>query len=333
MNNRTLISSANEHAAGLNRNISLDILKIVMAYMVVGLHADFMGDVSAAARYLTVNGLFRIAVPVFFVINGFFFYSALQENPAKWFKRALLLYGFWTLVYIYFWLRPDEFTVMKSIKITIVTVLVGHNHLWYLPAMIGAAAVLYLLRNCSSRLLLTLSLMLFMIGLSVEYIGGYHLIQNAAIDRLFGKLWLYRSFLFFAFPFFCIGYLLKRTELYTKIPKAPLVLLTLLGVLLLLAESYFNFTSQSSVKRFDIFASLIILCPALFLLALSIDVPGKSKSIALYSTAIYFVHPLFISLFENFSLRETPLTIATAITATLASAVLIKMNSRVKIML
>lgn len=331
--NETRSSSVNENAVDLNRNISLDILKIVMAYMVVGLHADFLGDISSVARYLTVNGLFRIAVPVFFVINGFFFYSALQTSPFKWFKRALVLYGFWTLVYIYFWLRPDEFTLIKSIKITIVTVLVGHNHLWYLPAMIGAAAVLYLLRNCSTRLLFFLALVLFFIGLSIEYIGGYHLVQNATIDRLCGKLWLYRSFLFFAFPFFCIGYLLKRTGLYAKTPKTPLVLLTLLGLALLLAESYFNFTTQSTVKRFDIFASLIILCPALFLLALTTDVRGKSKSIALYSTAIYFVHPLFISLFENFSLRETPLTIVVSIAATLAAAVLIKANSRIRIML
>lgn len=333
MSNLALPLASSKGTLELNRNISLDILKIVMAYMVVGLHADFLADISPVARYLTVNGLFRIAVPVFFVINGFFFYSAVQTSPIKWFKRALLLYGFWTLIYIYFWLRPAEFTIVKAIKVTIITVLGGYNHLWYLPAMIGAAGMLYLIRNWSPRLLFLLAIVLFFIGVSIQYIGSYHLAENATIDRLCGKLWLYRSFLFFSFPFFCIGYLLRRTELYTKIPKTPALLLTVIGLMLLFAESYFNFIAQSAVKRCDILGALIILCPALFLLALSIDVQGKSKSIALYSTAIYFVHPLLISFFENFELRETVLTVVVAIAATVAAALLIKANKRIRIML
>lgn len=60
----------------LVRNGALDVLKIAMAFIVVGMHAGFLTDISPIAAYLTANGLFRIAVPVFLLINGYFFIGA-----------------------------------------------------------------------------------------------------------------------------------------------------------------------------------------------------------------------------------------------------------------
>lgn len=65
----------------MSRKISLDILKLLMSFMVVGLHAGFLGDVDLLGEYLTVNGIFRLAVPTFLVINGFYFFlSYLKIN-------------------------------------------------------------------------------------------------------------------------------------------------------------------------------------------------------------------------------------------------------------
>ena len=55
------------------RNISLDITKILLACMVVALHVGIFIDLNPVSYQITVNGLFRIAVPIFFIINGFFF--------------------------------------------------------------------------------------------------------------------------------------------------------------------------------------------------------------------------------------------------------------------
>ena len=41
----------------LKRNITLDILKLVLAFMVVGIHAEFLADISILGQYLTVNGI------------------------------------------------------------------------------------------------------------------------------------------------------------------------------------------------------------------------------------------------------------------------------------
>ena len=87
-----------------NRSLSIDILKVILALMVVGIHSGFLEDISALGRYLTVSGLFRMAVPIFFVINGFYFFSVPPEKISHWFKRVIQLYLFWTIVYIGYWL-------------------------------------------------------------------------------------------------------------------------------------------------------------------------------------------------------------------------------------
>ncbi|WP_426104712.1 acyltransferase family protein [Massilia sp. TSP1-1-2] len=98
----------------MDRNGALDILKIILALMVVGIHASFLTEWSAVASYLTVNGLFRIAVPIFLLINGYFFFQVVVAGTAlKWLKRILILYLVWMAIYLPYWL-PDVHQNMIS---------------------------------------------------------------------------------------------------------------------------------------------------------------------------------------------------------------------------
>lgn len=63
----------------MGRQISLDIFKLLMSFMVVGLCAGFLGDVDLLGEYLAVNGIFRLAVPTFLVINGFYFFCCVGK--------------------------------------------------------------------------------------------------------------------------------------------------------------------------------------------------------------------------------------------------------------
>ena len=117
----------------MERNITLDFLKVILAMMVVGLHSGFLSDMSTVLSYLSVNGIFRVAVPLFFMINGLFFYDVLSNNnQRKWFLRIFSLYSFWMLFYVYFWFRPETFNFYNILKI-VKTLVVGYHHLWYLP--------------------------------------------------------------------------------------------------------------------------------------------------------------------------------------------------------
>ena len=317
----------------MNRSLSLDILKIILALMVVGIHSGFLSDISALGRYLTTAGLFRIAVPIFFVINGFFFFSVPPEKIVTWFKRVIILYLFWTLVYIGYWFRAETINLFEIVRV-IKTILVGHEHLWYLPAMVGAALVLLPLRKLTTPALLTIALVLYFIGLSIQYLGNYHVVANTSIDKILKSHFVYRNFLFFAFPFFAIGYLLRRTEIYKKFSLASIVGMTIIAVTLLLIENYLDFKFQVASKGFDIFLFLILVCPLVFITALKLDIRGESKTLALYSTGIYFIHPLFISLVKTYAdMGGTLLTLVVAILATLAAWLLIKINAKLKFIL
>lgn len=96
--------------AAVNRNIALDLLKLLMAAMVVAIHAEVFKDINQALSYFTVYGVFRIAVPVFLLINGFYFFQTLRDNRVTiWFKRLIALYLFWMLIY-----APICFTQQNS---------------------------------------------------------------------------------------------------------------------------------------------------------------------------------------------------------------------------
>lgn len=301
--------------------------------MVVGIHSGFLSDISALGRYLTTAGLFRIAVPIFFVINGFFFFSVPPEKIVTWFKRVIILYLFWTLVYIGYWFRAETINLFEIVRV-IKTILVGHEHLWYLPAMVGAALVLLPLRKLTTPALLTIALVLYFIGLSIQYLGNYHVVANTSIDKILNSHFVYRNFLFFAFPFFAIGYLLRRAEIYKKFSLASIVSMTIIAVTLLLIENYLDFKFQVASKGFDIFLFLILVCPLVFITALKLDIRGESKTLALYSTGIYFIHPLFISLVKTYAdMGGTLLTLVVAILATLAAWLLIKINAKLKFIL
>jgi surface polysaccharide O-acyltransferase-like enzyme len=49
-----------------SRNFALDILKIISAIFIVCIHCDFFIEYDKTVSSLTTQGIFRIAVPIFF---------------------------------------------------------------------------------------------------------------------------------------------------------------------------------------------------------------------------------------------------------------------------
>lgn len=102
----------------MERNISLDLAKLVCAVMVVFLHANFLAEFSPLANYLTVHGVFRIAVPFFLIVSGYYFYSALVSGKEiAWLTRLALLYLIWMIVYANYWFYVPEMSVKAIAKI------------------------------------------------------------------------------------------------------------------------------------------------------------------------------------------------------------------------
>lgn len=318
----------------MDRNIALDILKLLMAFMVVGIHAEIFKDINLALPYFTAYGLFRIAVPVFLVISGFYFYQTLANaKTLLWFKRALLLYFFWMLIYSPFWFHPTELSLKEIIKV-FAHLLVGYYHLWYVAGMIGAALILVFVRNLNSISLIFIVTITFLTGVIIQYAGNYHLFGNATLDKIANIIFVHRNALFMSFPFFCIGFLIHKHNIHTKIQHKTAIILTLAGILLLSGEVYLNYVAPGREGGFDNFFFLLLLCPALFILFMQINIVSNTKNIALYATAIYFVHPLFqITLKDLFTSNETTFTIVIILLSAVMSYCLIIINKRAKFIL
>ncbi|UFH33000.1 hypothetical protein LNP04_04575 [Chryseobacterium sp. C-71] len=244
---------------------------------------NFLKETYPALSYILVNGLFRIAVPVFLVITGFYFFHIDNKvKLKKWLFRTFLLYAIWMLIYISYWKDNEQIWL---------TVIFGYHHLWYLIGTFFSGIILYFLRNQNSKLLIALALGFFLLGYGVQVLGNLHYFKNEN-DSVLNMYLLYRNFLFVCFPFLTIGFLINKHKIDLSEYKNS-SLLVILSVLCVVAEAFFNYKNISSEST-DILFSLIFASPLLFLYCQKIYVKTTSKILASFSTAIYVVHPLIM---------------------------------------
>lgn len=315
------------------RNLALDSLKVILALMVVAIHCKIFADTHLISYILTTQGLFRIAVPIFFLIGGFYFsHVTTSKTLFKWVKRLALLYLFWMLFYLYFWLYPQPLTlgyVAYLIKVS----LFGYMHLWYLPAMLGAGVMCYLLRN-RLRVGSIIALVLFTIGVSIQYAGAFHWFEHPLLSQLASSSYTHRNFLFLGFPFFFLGHLIRRCHIDQALPRYYFSTTAIVGTGLLLAESWSYFAYAPDPEGFDNIASLMIACPAIFLLAVSSKLSTKHSFLTLLSSAIYFTHPFWIKFSDHvFPFTLNTLAIITALLTIVFALPLMILQKRVKFIL
>ena len=212
--------------------------------------------------------------------------------------------------------------------------IVGYHHLWYLAGLIGAALTMLLIQRASSMSLVILVLLAYLAAVMFQYAGNYQVITEDPLWSLYKKFVLHRNFLFFCFPFFCLGYLISKHQLHTKVSTAAVTVIGAIGLIGLVLESYVNFNMMPKYVPIDALLFLVIACPAIFLAFLKSDIKVHSKQIALYSTGIYLIHALILILLEKWtSLKATNMTLATAVLAVVASFLLIKIHKKVRYIL
>ncbi|MEN5089824.1 acyltransferase [Pseudomonas protegens] len=278
-------------------NANLDALKVLLAVMVVALHCKLLGGNYNWAGYVLCNGLFRVAVPTFFIINGYYLYQTLSggHSFAQWFKRGLLIYLFWMLVYSPQYVDPATILSLGGILGVVKKLLIGYFHLWYLLGMLGGGVVLLLLRNWRSAPLAGLALLAFLSGLCLQYARVYFQLPNEFAQHFNQNDYTARNFLFMGFPFMAIGFLCARHQLAQHLSRRVVWCWLILGLGVILAEAGVNFVLRADVQQnFDFLLSLLVIAPALFLLPLVYVRSSESNFAAKLSSAVYYVHPWFI---------------------------------------
>lgn len=269
------------------RNLAVDSLKIGLACMVVGIHSHFLKNESPWFSSLLTDGLFRVAVPAFFILNGYYLAPALDDASAfgRWLKRILILYGLWSLIYLPQFAPPwhpfNQFGVLLA---------TGFNHLWYLIAAAMGGCLLYVVHGRWPKILAVLALVLFVAGALVQYTVNYEWLFKAEIERLHFLTPLYRNFVFFAFPYMALGLIVARQDWLGKVSLGTAWIVVGVGIALVTAEAFINL-SHHIAGTFDLLITAPVAALGLCWLALKSPLKTTSGYLSPLSIFIYLLHP------------------------------------------
>lgn len=300
----------------LKRNLQLDYLKIVLSIFVIGIHTPIFTD--SSINVLFKNGIFRIAVPVFLLVNGYYLLNSIN-NTSKIFglvKRLLILYLVWWIIYLPLFYQDLDFIKFFH----------GYGHLWYLSHLAFSILLFFALKriNISDKLLFVAAVGLYICGYIIQtcqtlgFSFPIHVLSTQTA---------YRNFLLFCFPFLFLGYSIGSSPIWKKLSNYKFYFLAF-GLLVLICESI--------ILKQELYISSFIIAPFLFLYFK--DKPLVNVEDDFYSKlyiAIYLSHFLIINFVNlTFGSISTGMRFIFVLFFTLLlSANIIYLNKKIKIFL
>ena len=303
----------------------IDLFKLIFSFFIVFIHCHPSGTLS----YLTANGVGRLGVPFFFCAAGYFLakkiYSA-ENSLAGWksigayLLRIFKMYALWTVIYLpmiyvkYVLLNKWDFSrCLEEFKEAFFFT-GSFSQLWYLPALLVAAAIVALLAKCRIHpaIIVTLGAGLFVIGMFNEaYRGlcpeGLKAWFEEHYDPIFVRT---RNGLFFGTVFVAMGFLFAKKDKFEKNYLLDAGGLLFFGILVCM-ESYMLYRGGYSGSRYGMYLSVIPATFFCFRLARTIELPVKPKTALMMrkvSTLIYlshlFMNALLISYVPNYLVKQ-----------------------------
>lgn len=280
------------------RNINVDILKFILSLLVVTIHTDLFKDISPYISYLITNGIARIAVPVFCLINGYYFYDTVMKKSAgQWLRKIANLYVLWMLIYSVFWFRiSNEYNILLTLKYFIY----GFFQLWYIQAVFFTGLLLMLLKN-NIKILCFIAILFLIFNIGIEYLSNFNVFKDKLPDihNFLSSDYMHRN-IFLTFPFFVAGFLIKKYQLDNYIRLSRLILLMVLFIPLSILEINNNYIKNQSMG-FDNMLWILPVSIILFLLVIKKPVYKKKQffNFGYYANGIFLTHTFFILLIKE----------------------------------
>lgn len=283
----------------MQRFYSLDVVKVLAAFLVICIHLPFPG---LFGEYLVP--ITKIAVPYFFIVSGFFIWDKevkvlkykIISNIKKIFGILIasnVLYFFWKVFMV-----SLSSTKLSNYLSTIFNREVAINflffnespfsdHLWYLSAYLYVLIIYYFLVHFEK----------------VKYIYSLVPILLIGSFALGGNILLMRNFIFIGIPYFFIGNLIRikfeNDQLNFKSGYAFVGIV--LSYILSLFEQRF-YQAQGLMNNREHYIGTTFFVSLIFLLLVMkpsfMEKSGFDK-IADYTLYIYIFHPIIITIYRE----------------------------------
>lgn len=282
------------------KNNLLNTEKAIAAYSIIFIHCSF-----PSLFGIIIDCLARFAVPLFFMISGYYCYSDdkinLQKKFTKKIKHILTLIIISNIIYLSWGIivRLPNKVEIKAWLISLISIksiikLIFFNdflaiHLWFLFALLNCYIIMVIINKFNlykiSYFLIPILLMINIIGTNVLYL-------------LVGPIpCSFRNFLFLGFPFFMLGNLMNiKKNVISKINNKIIFAFILIGNLLAIFE-------REITMRKELYIGSIIVACFMFILAIknnnSFRFAFTEKIGERYSLLIYLLHPIFIEIINK----------------------------------
>jgi membrane protein len=297
-----------KHTKKINKRVKgLDLLKLISAFLVVAIH--YQADIPTKEYLITFC---RVAVPVFFMINGFFWeYANNTSFKNGWIRIkklavltaiTIVVYNIYDIIIHFFnsYLVTDiailaewkyQFTPIRIVTFILFNDPGAAYQCWYMLALIYTyAIVMFFDKKGKADVLYRYAPFLLIIQYFLNVTAEYFVSQ-------YNYSLLYRNWLFMAIPFFCIGASIGKVYQENKQRLCEKRRMFLTGSILILPIYVMEVLAVKYLLRtyFELYLSTIVLALLLFLTSLTNEIHSRplelmSKCGAMYSTSIYCSH-------------------------------------------
>lgn len=277
------------------RQESFDFLKFFLAFLVVVIHTGFTGYAG-----LGIKAFARIAVPMFFMITGYYLPVMSDEKFRKYLIKITCLTVFSTLFYTLISYVQSQtgshvstdwfvqtFSMKRIFRLLLRNESVAGFHLWYFYALLYVLVIIYITRKIRKMNILYMTIPFLFLG---NYLQSY-----------FNAIY-YRNFLFLGLPYVLLGCLFRNYEnrildMFQK--SRTLILWFVILCISLCAEMLvYKLAGFMVVRDHYLFTLPMVACA--FILALRNPHYGAGSFFAFagkkYSAYIYILHVFVMTL-------------------------------------
>lgn len=289
-----------------NRKIGIDILKFIASFAVVYIHFSIQGEFGQM-----LVSLQRWAVPIFFMITGFFYHRTVANgNENKQICKILKLCIYANFLFLIYKIAvtilshenlilclTEIFSVKRIIKFILFNESPLAAHLWYLSAILYVLVIMKFVNKYNKYKLLYIATPI-LLALDLIF-GKYSLVFfNTEIQYV-----LVRNFLFVGIPYFTLGMYINnvfKTKKYNRFinnKKVLIILIVFFIVTTILERTILIHFNVNAVR--DHYISTTFLVISLFIYFANFENTTNNKMLKIisefgrkFSTGIYIFHPI-----------------------------------------